>query len=48
MNDWLFENIDPTVQGCKAKFLGEFRLLLHRAKKNNTSLQYSNGQITFM
>jgi hypothetical protein len=33
LNDWLFENIDPTVEGCKAEFLGEFRLLLHRAKK---------------
>ncbi|TVU40431.1 hypothetical protein EJB05_13896, partial [Eragrostis curvula] len=32
-NDWLFSDIDPTVEDCKRKFVREFKLLLHRAKK---------------
>jgi hypothetical protein len=31
--DWFFNNIDPTVEGCRSKFVREFRILLHRAKK---------------
>ncbi|TVU31706.1 hypothetical protein EJB05_23404, partial [Eragrostis curvula] len=32
-NDWLFSDIDPSVDECKRKFVREFKLLLHRAKK---------------
>lgn len=33
-NDWIFNNVHPTVQDCKRKFRNEFLLLLHRAKQN--------------
>jgi hypothetical protein len=32
-NDWIFSNKDPTVEGCKRRFINDFRLLLHRAKR---------------
>ncbi|KAG2576649.1 hypothetical protein PVAP13_6NG056066 [Panicum virgatum] len=31
-NDWVFNNIHPTVQDCKRRFCNEFNLLLHRVK----------------
>lgn len=31
-NNWLFNNVDPLVTACQAKFT-KFILLLHRAKK---------------
>jgi hypothetical protein len=31
-NAWVFNNVDPTVQDCKRKFMSEFSLLLHRVK----------------
>ena len=31
-NDWIFNNVHPTIQGCKRKFCKEFNLLLHRVK----------------
>jgi hypothetical protein len=36
-NDWVFNNIDPSVQRCKDKFAGEFSLLLHRFKPDKAS-----------
>lgn len=34
-NEWLFQNIDPTVQGCKSKFLSEMSTMIHRAKEKH-------------
>jgi hypothetical protein len=31
-NEWIFNNNDPSVHGCKQKFISEFRLLLLRVK----------------
>jgi hypothetical protein len=31
-NDWIFNEIDPSVQRCKEKFVSEFTLLLLRVK----------------
>jgi hypothetical protein len=31
-NDWIFNNINPTVESCRRKFKEEFKLLLLRAK----------------
>jgi hypothetical protein len=31
-NDRIFNNLDPSVEGCRRKFKKEFALLLHRAK----------------
>jgi hypothetical protein len=31
-NDWIFNNIIPTVESCRRKFKEEFKLLLLRAK----------------
>jgi hypothetical protein len=31
-NDWIFKNVDPTVESCRRKFKEEFKLLLIRAK----------------
>jgi len=31
-NDWIFNNVHPTVQDCKRRFRNEFNLLLHRVK----------------
>ena len=31
-NDWIFNNIDPTVQNCKRKFILEMSLLTHSTK----------------
>lgn len=32
-NNWMFHDVDPTVQICMAKFRREFSLLLRRAKQ---------------
>jgi hypothetical protein len=31
-NDWIFSNIDLSVERCKAKFIYEFSLVLFRVK----------------
>lgn len=31
-NDWIFNNMPPSVQGCKDHFIDLFCLMLHRAK----------------
>jgi hypothetical protein len=31
-NDWIFSELDPSVQRCRDKFVREFSLLLLRAK----------------
>lgn len=31
-NDWIFNQQDPSVDRCKAKFIHEFSMFLHRAK----------------
>jgi hypothetical protein len=37
-NDWVFDDIHPSVQRCKDKFVGEFSLLLHRIKPDKASV----------
>jgi hypothetical protein len=32
-NDWIFNNKDPTIEGCMEKFIKEFKLLTLRVKK---------------
>ena len=34
-NGWIFNNRDPSVQECKAKFCMEFKLILLKAKRSN-------------
>lgn len=34
-NDWIFEAEDPTVEKCRAKFIRDFSLLLHRARNKD-------------
>ena len=34
-NSWIFNNRDPSVQECKAKFCMEFKLILLKAKRSN-------------
>jgi hypothetical protein len=29
-NDWIFNNIDPSVENCKQKFISEFSLMMHK------------------
>ena len=31
-NDWIFNDIDPTVDSCKRKFISKLSLLSNRAK----------------
>jgi hypothetical protein len=31
-NNWIFNNLDPSVQCCRRTFKKEFSLLLHKAK----------------
>jgi hypothetical protein len=33
-NDWIFNDIDPSVHRCRENFIKDFRLLLLRAKPN--------------
>jgi hypothetical protein len=34
-NDWIFNNIDPSVEDCRIRFISEFKLLLHRVKQSS-------------
>jgi hypothetical protein len=34
-NDWIFNNIDPSVEVCRIRFISEFKLLLHRVKQSS-------------
>lgn len=31
-NNWIFNNVDPSVEHCKQKFLKEMAMVVHRAK----------------
>jgi hypothetical protein len=31
-NDWIFNNIDPSVENCKQKFISEFSLMMHKIR----------------
>ena len=33
-NNWIFNNQDPSLQACRAKFIYEFTMVIHRAKSN--------------
>jgi hypothetical protein len=37
-NDWIFNNLDPSIQRCKDKFVHEFKLLLHRVRPDKAAL----------
>jgi hypothetical protein len=37
-NDWIFNNLDPSIQRCKDKFVHEFKLLLHRVRPDRAAL----------
>jgi hypothetical protein len=34
-NDWIFNNIDPSVEDCQLRFISDFKLLLQRAKHSS-------------
>jgi hypothetical protein len=38
-NAWIFNDIDPSVEGCRGKFIKEFSLLLLRAKPSIPALE---------
>lgn len=44
-NDWVFNNIDPTVEDCKQKFMKEFSLLLFRSKPSMAPQMHAGLQV---
>lgn len=36
-NNWIFDNIDPSVDNCRRKFRAELAMPMHRAKQKHKS-----------
>ncbi|TVU06492.1 hypothetical protein EJB05_49711, partial [Eragrostis curvula] len=37
-NDWIFNQVDPTVDNCVNKFFSELRMVNHRAKSRHIKI----------